>query len=413
VTALTEPLTRAVTKGFADVYGTSPAGVWSAPGRVNLIGEHTDYNEGFVLPFALGERTAAAAARRDDDVLAVASAQFPGELVTVPLAEIQGENAPGTVEGWAAYVAGVAWALARASARPAGSGGRLTGRRAGERTGVSLYIDSRVPAGSGLSSSAALECAVGCALNDLWRTGASRAELARACQRAENEAVGAPTGIMDQYASLFGEARGAVFLDCRNITEEIVPLPLEQAGLAILLADTGERHANASGGYASRRASCERAAHALGVRALRDVSVRDLEAAASVLDDETFRRARHVVTEDERVLATVRALRAGALADDPAAVGALLTASHESMRDDFEITTPALDLAAATAVEAGAFGARMTGGGFGGAILALVPRTRTGAVGEAITRAFARAGYAAPALRTVTPSDGARRDGAH
>ncbi|HEX6450100.1 MAG TPA: galactokinase [Trebonia sp.] len=400
MTALTEPLTRAVTKGFADVYGTSPAGIWSAPGRVNLIGEHTDYNEGFVLPFALAERTAAAAARRDDDVLAIASVQYPGELVRVPLAETEGEDAPGTVEGWAAYVAGVAWALSRAS-------------RAGERSGVSLYIDSRVPAGSGLSSSAALECAVGCALNDLWRTGASRAELARACQRAENEAVGAPTGIMDQYASLFGEAGGAVFLDCRSITEEIVPLPLEQAGLAVLLADTGERHANATGGYASRRASCERAARALGVRALRDVSVSDLDKAASVLDDETFRRARHVVTEDERVLATVRALRAGALADDPAAVGVLLTASHESMRDDFEITTPALDLAAATAVEAGAFGARMTGGGFGGAILALVPRSRTGAVGEAITQAFARAGYAAPALRTVTPSDGARRDGAH
>jgi galactokinase len=418
VTTLNEPLTPAVTKGFADVYGTSPAGVWSAPGRVNLIGEHTDYNEGFVLPFALAERTTAAAARRDDDVLAVASAQYPGELVTVPLAETEGEDAPGTVKGWAAYVAGVAWALARASARPAGSGsgGRLTGttaRRAGERTGISLFVDSRVPAGSGLSSSAALECAVGCALNDLWRTGASRAELARACQRAENEAVGAPTGIMDQYASLFGEAGGAVFLDCRTITEEIVPLPLEQAGLAILLADTGERHAHAGGGYASRRASCERAARELGVRALRDVSVSDLEAAASVLDDETFRRARHVVTENERVLATVRALRAGALADDPAAVGALLTASHESMRDDFEITTPALDLAAATAVEAGAFGARMTGGGFGGAILALVPWTRTGAVGQAITRAFGRAGYAAPALRTVTPSDGARRDGAH
>jgi galactokinase len=393
VTALTD----AVAKGFAGLYGTAPAGTWSAPGRVNLIGEHTDYNEGFVLPFALDARTAVAAARRDDDFLSVASAQYPGEVVTVPLAATEAAGPPAGIDGWPAYVAGVAWALAQA-------------RGAGERAGVSLYIDSRVPPGSGLSSSAALECAVGCALNDLWRTGASRAELASACQRAENEAVGAPTGIMDQFASLFGEAGGAVFLDCRSVTEEIVPLPLEQAGLAILLADTGERHAHAAGGYASRRASCERAARALGVRALRDVSVADLDAAAAVLDDETFRRARHIVTEDDRVLATVRALRAGALSDDPSAVGALLTASHESMRDDFEITTAALDLAAATAVQAGALGARMTGGGFGGAILALAARDRVDAVGEAITAAFAQAGYAPPVLRTVTPSDGARRD---
>jgi galactokinase len=392
-------LTAAVTEGFADVYGTAPAGVWSAPGRVNLIGEHTDYNEGFVLPFALEARTAVAAARRDDNVVVVASGQYPGEVVTIPLAETEADDPPGTVEGWPAYVAGVAWALARASSRPAGSG-------------ISLYVDSKVPEGSGLSSSAALECAVGSALNDLWRTGASRAELARACQWAENEVVGAPTGIMDQFASLFGEAGAAVFLDCRSIREEIVPLPLEEAGLAILLADTGERHANAGGGYADRRAACERAAAALGVRALRDLSVSDLDKAASVLDDETFRRARHVVTEDERVLATVRALRAGALTDDPSAVGALLTASHESMRDDFEITTPALDLAVETALAAGAFGARMTGGGFGGAILALAPRDRIDAMGEAITAAFAKAGYPAPALRTVTPSDGARRDGA-
>jgi galactokinase len=392
-------LTAAVTEGFADVYGAAPAGVWSAPGRVNLIGEHTDYNEGFVLPFALEARTAVAAACRDDDVIEVASSQYPGEVVTIPLAETEADDPPGTVEGWPAYVTGVAWALARASSRPAGSG-------------VSLYVDSQVPEGSGLSSSAALECAVGSALNDLWRTGASRAELARACQRAENEVVGAPTGIMDQFASLFGQAGGAVFLDCRTIREEIVPLPLEEAGLAILLADTGERHANATGGYADRRAACERAAAALGVRALRDLSVSDLDKAAAVLDDETFRRARHVVTEDERVLATVRALRAGALTEDPSAVGALLTASHESMRDDFEITTPALDLAVETALAAGAFGARMTGGGFGGAILALAPRDRIDTMREAITAAFAKAGYPAPALRTVTPSDGARRDGA-
>ncbi|MBO0837584.1 MAG: galactokinase [Actinobacteria bacterium] len=398
-------LNASVAQGFAATYGTAPDGLWSAPGRVNLIGEHTDYNEGFVLPFAIEARTAVAASRRDDGVLAVASAQYPGDVATIPLADTEAAAAPATVEGWPAYVAGVAWALTQASGGTLARGGRL----AGERTGVSLYIGSRVPEGSGLSSSAALECAVGCALNDLWRAGASRAELARVCQRAENEVVGAPTGIMDQFASLFGEAGGAVFLDCRSITGEIVPLPLARAGLSILLADTGERHAHAAGGYASRRASCERAARALGVRALRDLSTDDLATALDdrALDDETFRRARHVVTENERVLATVRALRAGALTADPVAVGALLTASHESMRDDFEITTPALDLAAATAVEAGAFGARMTGGGFGGAILALVARDRVHAVGEAITAALSRGGHAPPSVRTVSPSDGA------
>jgi galactokinase len=392
-----EALADAAARGFADAYGDGCAGVWSAPGRVNLIGEHTDYNEGFVLPFAIGARTAVAAGRRADGMLAVASAQFPGEVVAVPLARI----APGTVTGWLAYPAGVAWALGRAGQRAAG---------AGPRSGVSLFIDSDVPAGSGLSSSAALECAAGVALNDLWDLGADRGELARACRVAENEVVGAPTGIMDQFASLAGEAGAAVFLDCRAIAAEIVPLALDAAGLEILLADTGERHSHAAGGYADRRASCERAAKILGVTALRDIGLGDLDEAASVLDEETLRRVRHVVTEDERVLSTVAALRAGALAADPAVIGALLTASHVSMRDDFEITTPALDLAAATALDAGAVGARMTGGGFGGAIIALVARDRAARLGDAITAAFARAGFPAPQLSTVAPSAGAHRD---
>ncbi|HWG00430.1 MAG TPA: galactokinase [Trebonia sp.] len=388
-----DALSEAVATGFAGTYGTAPAGVWSAPGRVNLIGEHTDYNEGFVLPFAIEARTAVAAAPRDDGALAVASAQFPGEVATIPLASV----APGAVTGWPAYPAGVAWALARAA--PESS-----------THGVSIYVDSTVPAGSGLSSSAALECAAGRALADLWDVFVDRAGLARACQRAENEVVGAPTGIMDQFASLFGEADGAVFLDCRSEHAEIVPLDLRAAGLEIVLADTGERHAHADGGYADRRASCERAAKVLGVRALRDVSPAGLPAAAGMLDDETFRRVRHVVTEDARVTETVRALRGGRLTTDPAAIGRLLTASHESMRDDYEITTPALDLAVATALDAGAAGARMTGGGFGGAIIALVAADRGAQVSAAIETAFADAGLRAPLLTTVTPAAGARRD---
>jgi galactokinase len=391
-----DALDEATARGFADAYGRDCDGVWSAPGRVNLIGEHTDYNEGFVLPFAIGARTSVAASRRDDGVLALASAQFPGKIRHIRLAKIQ----PGTVGGWPAYPAGVAWALGLAGPGAAAAG---TG-------GVTLYINSVVPTGSGLSSSAALDCAVALALRDLHGLGATGAELALACQRAENEMVGAPTGIMDQFASLFGEHGSAVFIDCRAVHRESVPLPLEKAGLEIVLADTRERHAHAEGGYVERRASCDRAARILGVRALRDVGVDDLDKASGVLDPETFRRVRHVVTENERVLAAVAALRGGGLESDPAAFGSLLTASHASMRDDFEITTPALDLAAATAVEAGAAGARMTGGGFGGAVIALVARERAASTAESITAAFARAGFTAPRLSTVAPSDGARRD---
>jgi galactokinase len=387
---------EATARGFNDAYGRDCAGVWSAPGRVNLIGEHTDYNEGFVLPFAIGSRTSVAAGRRDDGVLALASAQFPGKIRHIRLGRIR----PGAVPGWPAYPAGVAWALGLAGpgAATAGAGG------------VSLYINSVVPTGSGLSSSAALECAVALALRDLFGLEASRTELALACQRAENEVVGAPTGIMDQFASLFGEHGSAVFIDCRTVHGENVPLPLEAAGLEIILADTREQHAHAAGGYIERRASCDRAARILGVQALRDVGVGDLDKASAALDPETFRRVRHVVTENERVLAAVASLRTGGLESDPAAVGALLTASHASMRDDFEITTPALDLAAATAVEAGAVGARMTGGGFGGAVIALVASERAADAAASITAAFARAGFTAPRLSTVAPSDGARRD---
>jgi galactokinase len=393
VPAHLDALAEATARGFADAYGRDCEGVWSAPGRVNLIGEHTDYNEGFVLPFAIGARTSVAARRRNDGVLALASAQFPAKIRHIRLAKIR----PGTVTGWPAYPAGVAWALGLAG----------PGAAAG---GVSLFINSVVPTGSGLSSSAALDCAVALALRDLHGLEASRTEVALACQRAENEMVGAPTGIMDQFASLFGEHGSAVFIDCRTVHGESVPLPLETGGLEIVLADTREQHKHAAGGYADRRASCDRAARILGVRALRDVGVGDLDKASDVLDAETFRRLRHVVTEDERVLAAVASLRAGDLESDPAVLGALLTASHASMRDDFEITTPALDLAAATAVEAGAVGARMTGGGFGGAVIALVARDRAADTAKAITAAFARAGFTAPRLSTVAPSDGARRD---
>jgi galactokinase len=248
--------------------------------------------------------------------------------------------------------------------------------------------------------------AVARALNDLWGVAASDAELVHAGQRAENEIAGAPTGIMDQYASLLGQADAAVFLDCRSEQARIVPLRLGPAGLDLVLIDTGERHAHAAGGYAARRASCEKAARQLGVPVLRDVEVDDLPLAKGVLDEETFRRVRHVVTENARVAATVSALEAG----DLAAVGPLLTASHASMRDDFEISTPDLDLAVDVALDAGALGARMTGGGFGGAAIALIDRDRVPGLTQAVLDAFGNARLTAPTVRHVTPSPGARRE---
>ncbi|MGH3244676.1 MAG: galactokinase [Trebonia sp.] len=374
------------TSGFARAYGRSPEVTWSAPGRANLIGEHTDYNEGFVLPFAISERTAVAAARRDDDTISVTSASYPG-TVRMGLGQI----APGTVGGWAGYPLGVAWAIAQ-------------GHRLPDLPGADLFIDSQVPAGGGLSSSAALEMAAAGALARLWGLSLSVAEFARAGQRAENEVVGAPTGIMDQYASLLGQPDAAVFLDCRTLAARTVPLRLGPAGLALVLADTGERHAHAAGGYAARRASCEKAASQLGVPALRDVETADLPRIEGELDDETFRRVRHVVTENARVKATVAALESGAMKT----VGRHLTASHRSMRDDYEITTPALDLAVEAALSAGALGARMTGGGFGGSTITLIDAGRVPALAAAIGDAFAAARFARPRISVVTPGPGAR-----
>src|ERR1700722_2319438 len=384
----TESATGRAIRGFARAHGRDPDVVWSAPGRVNLIGEHTDYNEGLVLPFAITQRTAVAAARRGDDLIALTSAHQPG-MVRARLGDI----APGAVAGWAAYPLGVAWALGQARTVPSPAG-------------ADLFIDSDVPTGGGLSSSAALEMAAAGALITLWDLNLSAAELARAGQRAENEIVGAPTGIMDQYASLLGEDDAALFLDCRTRQSRTVPLRLAPSGLALVLTDTSERHSHAAGHYMARRASCEKAARQLGVPALRDLVTGDLPRMEGLLDPETFRRARHVVTEDARVLATVEALEAG----DMDAAGRHLTASHNSMRDDFEITTPALDLAVQTALAAGALGTRMTGGGFGGSTISLIDAERVPALAAAITEAFSRAGLAAPRISQVTPGPGAHRE---
>ncbi|MCR2827228.1 galactokinase [Microbacterium sp. zg.Y909] len=382
---------------FATLTGHEPIGTWSAPGRVNLIGEHTDYNDGFVFPFATPHRTHVALGTRTDGRIRVVST-FDPVPVEVPLADLDllfpSDGAPRVPE-WSAYPLGVAWALLHAA-----------GLSPDAVTGVDLAFASDVPVGAGLSSSAAIEGAAATALADTWGVSADRVTLAQVGRRAENEAVGAPTGIMDQMASMLGQTDAAIFLDCRTLEAQVVDLGFAAAGLELLVIDTHVKHAHATGGYGERRASCEKGAELMGASSLRDVSVDDLDRAQELMDDVTFRRVRHVVTENQRVLDTVATLRA----DGPRAIGDLLDASHASMRDDFEISVPELDTAVEAAVAAGAISARMTGGGFGGSAIALVQHDRVDAVSDAVTRAFADAGFAAPHLFTVTPSAGAGRD---
>nr|WP_310249385.1 galactokinase [Microbacterium trichothecenolyticum] len=383
---------------FAARFGADAVGTWSAPGRVNLIGEHTDYNDGFVLPFAIQHRTHVALAPRADGVFRVRVAStFDDATVEVALDDLD-ELFPAQrddVPEWARYPLGVAWALLAAS----GTDPRAV-------TGVDLAFASDVPVGAGLSSSAAIEGATAVALADTWGISLDRVALAKVGRRAENEAVGAPTGIMDQMASLLGRADAAIFLDCRSLDAQVIDLGFADAGLELVVIDTGVKHSHATGGYGERRAACERGAAALGVPALRDVSVDDLPRLAELVDDVTYRRVRHVVTENQRVLDTVRTLRE----QGPTAIGDLLVASHASMRDDFEISVPELDTAVEAALAGGAVGARMTGGGFGGAAIALVAHDKVQAVTDAATAAFAAAGFAAPTIFTVTPSAGAARD---
>jgi galactokinase len=352
---------------------------------VNLIGEHTDYNDGFVLPFALSQGVRAAASRRGDGLLELRSRQAPDEPATMPLSRL----VPGSVTGWAAYPAGAAWALTEA--------GLAIG-------GTSIAIDADLERGAALSSSAALECATALALTELHGLSVPRPELAELARRAENEFAGIPTGIMDQSASLLCQAGHALLLDCRSGESSDVPFDLPAGGLVLLVVDTRVRHALADGRYAARRRACEEAARVLGVRALRDVTD-DPGALDRIADPVLRRRARHVVTENRRVLATVRLLRAG----DIAGCGPLLSASHRSLRDDFDISWPQADAAVDAAVSAGALGARMTGGGFGGSIIALAEARSSTDVRAGVREAFARRGWPAPGFLEALPSGGAWR----
>jgi galactokinase len=372
---------------FARRYGREPEGIWFAPGRVNLLGG-PDYNEVFVLPFALGAGVFAAAGRRPDGRIMLTSRQAAGDPVPLSAGALE----PGSVDGWAAYAAGVTWALREA--------GYLSG-------GADVAIDADLPMGAGLASSAALECSVALALTELYGLSVPRPELAALARRGENDFVGVPTGMMDQLAALLCRSGHALLLDCRSGAGTAVPLNPPDAGLALLVIDTRARHALTDGRYAARRRACADAAAALGVRSLRDVSD-DAAARAGLarLAEPALRRlSQHVVSENRRALAAAELLRAG----EQAAVGALLTASHQSLRDQFEVSWPQADAAVEAAIDAGAAGARMTGGGFGGSVVALVPADRSARVRRAVGERFARRRWPAPRYLDAVPSGGARR----
>jgi galactokinase len=373
---------------FRARFGGEPEGVWLAPGRANLMGEHTDYNDGYVLPFALSQGVTAAAARRSDGRLTLCSRQQCREDVEVAVADL----APGSVAGWAAYAVGVAWAL----------------REAGYQVpGACIGIDADLPTGAGLSSSAALECATVLALTELASLAIPRGELAAIVRRAENEFVGVPCGIMDQSASLLCEAGHALLLDCRSLETSQVPFDPAAVAAALLLVNTRAGHELTGGQYGRRRAECEQAARQFGIRSLRELT--NLEELARLTDPVLRRRAHHVVTDNQRVFDVVALLRAGPGAGTYPKIGWLLVQAHLSLRDDFEVSWPEADATVDAALAAGALGARMIGGGFGGSVLVLVPAAAAGAVRAAIAVDFARHGWPEPGFLEAVPSASARR----
>ncbi len=413
------PDTAALVAAFTEAFGGEPEGVWAAPGRVNVIGEHLDYNGGPVLPMALPQVTMVALRRRDDDEAHLLSASDLGEEEarwSGSLADV----GPGAPQGWAAYPAGVLWALRE--------GGPPFDAAA---TGVDAAFASTVPIGAGLSSSAALECAMAVAVVDLAglpHDDQGRAELAERCVRAENEVAGAPTGGMDQAAALRTEQGNALLLHTADSSVEQVPFDLARAGLVLLVMDTRAKHSHAGGEYGERRAACEEAARVLGVEHLAslagpaersaddqagslgdDASAASDEETLAALEDEVVRRrVRHVLTETRRVRRVVSLLRSGAV-EDVGAIGPVLTASHASMRDDYEISCAELDTVVDAALSAGALGARMTGGGFGGSAIALVRSGDVDPVRAAVTAAALDAGHPDPAFYLATPSPSAHR----
>ena len=404
---------EAATTLFREVFEAEPDGVWYAPGRVNIIGEHTDYNGGLALPIALPHRAHLALRRRNDRIVRLVSPQTREKVDVMDLDTIGPKGTPGEVEHWAAYIAGVAWSLERDGFK--------------NLPGFDAALVSCVPLGGGLSSSAALECSAAVAIDEVAGLGlagtpeepddAGRARLVTNCVRTENEMAGAPTGGMDQSASLRCREGHALELDCRDGSVAHVPFDLTAEGLALLVIDTKAKHSLDDGQYGARRAACERAARILGVELLADIAIGDLPGALerlSCADDdaiELVKRTRHVVTEIDRTRQLVALLQDGRplRGEKLAETGRLMDASHESLRVDYECTCPELDVAVEAARTAGAHGARMTGGGFGGSAIALVDADAVHEVATAVAGAYEREGFNPPAFLDAVPAAPAGR----
>ena len=365
---------------FLEIFGEEPDLIAAAPGRVNLIGEHIDYSEGFVLPFAIKDRTTAAIRKRDDSTVRIASAQRRNKVVTVDINNVK----PGLKGEWERYALAVLWSM-------------------GVKTGVDLLIDGHVPLGAGLSSSAALECSVATAVNHLFDMGFSLEDLARLTQKAENQYVGVPCGIMDQSVSLMATVGSALLLDCRDLSTRNIPFDVASSGLDLLIIDTQAHHALTDGGYAERRASCESVAAKLAIKSMRELSMAQLDAGKELLTPVEYVRARHAVSEMQRVLDCVEALSKS----DFVRVGELINQSHASLRDDYTVSCPELDTAVDASLAAGALGARMVGGGFGGSAIALIQASKTTETIRAVEKAFADKKFKAPRFFTSLPSQGA------
>lgn len=393
---------------FRDTFAAEPHGVWAAPGRVNVIGEHVDYNGGTCLPIALPHAAFVAVSPREDSIVRIVDRMDPSDIVELDITTMGPAGSEGAVKGWAGYLAGVAWAFAQ-----------------DEDTvqGVDIALWSCVPLGSGLSSSAALECSVAVAIDDIAGTGLLASEegqgrLVNLARRAENDVVGANTGGLDQSASIRCSEGHALVLDCRDMSASQIPFDLAASGATLLVVDTRAPHALVDGQYGQRRADCEAAAKLLGVSQLVYVddyaqAMRTLETADLPLEDRVrlASRARHVLSEIARTKAFVQKLTASEhlSEDDLYLLGALMNDSHDSLRDDYEVTCPELDCVVDTARACGAYGARMTGGGFGGSAIALVKASQVEDMAQAIASAFAARGFRAPQFLDAPPSAGARR----
>lgn len=370
----------AIESKFLETFGEEPDLIAAAPGRVNLIGEHIDYSDGFVLPFAIKDRTFAAIRKRDDSAVRIASAQRRNKIVAVDINAVK----PGLKGEWERYALGVLWSM-------------------GVKSGVDLMIDGHVPLGAGLSSSAALECSVATAVNHLFDLGLSLEDLARLTQKAENQYVGVPCGIMDQSVSLMATNGSALLLDCRDLSTRNIPFDVASSGLELLIIDTQAHHALTDGGYAERRASCESVAAKLGIKSMRELTMTKLESSKNLLSNVEYIRARHAVTEMQRVLDCVEALSQANFKK----VGQLINQSHVSLRDDYTVSCPELDTAVDAALSAGALGSRMVGGGFGGSAIALIEASKTTETIKAIEKAFSDKKFKSPRFFTSLPSQGA------